>query len=371
MEAKNRHESVYEGITTMLCNGELSKNEKLPSERQLVERFRVSRPVISRVITRLVAEGVLYKKEGRRGTFINADNDHQVERPGSSGTLLQQVIKHVVASGDGPSPVKHGVMEGVYSVASKRKIQTVLEYVSGKDEWSEKVLGGDTRTVAGLIIWGHSFNLGPDEIKELNDSKIPYVIVDSMPDSGNFSFVGSDNTHGAEMMVKHLASLGHKRICYVTENDLHGSMKQRLCGFMQAMVSNNLELTGDSILKIDESDEKSFFVSIAKLVKKADGPTAIFASHDRLILRVFDFLNDLGLRCPDDISVAGYDNIDISPYMQVPLTTIKQDFFAMGKHAAELILDEANIRYKNQKIQILLEPELVVRKSTGKIASGK
>ena len=364
------YKEVYEGISTMLSHGRFRKDDKLPPEMELTERFKVSRPTVNKVITKLISEGVLYKKDGRKGTFVNPDKLGQIGC--HAGDLIQnKLIKYIVPRNWGKFPVKHGVMEGIYSVASEQGFQTVVEYIDGKEEWSKKVLNCDHRQVAGLVIWGHSFELTEEDIAALNESGVSYVIVDSIPESGSFSFVGTDNIKGAHMMVDHLVSLGHKKICYVTEKDSKGSMRQRLSGFLQGVIANNLGISADSVLEIDESDEKSFFTSIAKLVKRSDAPTAIFASHDRLLIKIYDFLSDLGVRCPDDISVAGYDDIDISAYMKVPLTTIKQDFFGMGKHAAELILNEANMNLVNQRIVLLLEPELIVRQSTGQVFSEK
>lgn len=356
------YEKVYEGISTMVRSGKFNKGEKLPSERELLSRFSVSRPTVNKAITRLVAEGVLYKMDGRKGTFVN----HDEESAEISGKVVQnKLIKYVVPRNWGKFPVKHGVMEGLYSVASRHGLQTVLEYIEDKADWDVKVLNCDNRCLAGLVIWGHSFELNDDAIKELNESGIPYAIVDSMPECGSFNFVGTDNGKGAHMMVDYLYSMGHENICYVTEKEIKGSMKQRLSGFFQGMVTNDLEINSDSVLKIDETDENSFFTSIVELINKPNRPTAIFASHDRFLVKIYEFLNRLNINCPGEISLAGYDDIDISAYMPVPLTTVKQDFYKMGKLAVELILKENSNTALPQKI--LLEPELVVRSSTGKL----
>jgi GntR family transcriptional regulator of arabinose operon len=365
---KGCHEKVYEGITKMLRKGELARSQKLPAERELIDKFGVSRPTINKAITRLVAEGLLYKKSGRKGTFVNGDK--QKAQANSVNTSVEsKLVKYIVPKNWGKFPVKHGVMEGIYSVASERGLQTVLEYVASKDEWAHKVLCTDNCRPAGLVIWGHSFELSLEEIDALNDSGIPYVIVDSMPEKGEFNFVGTDNIKGAQMMVDYLFSLGHKNICYITEQDIKGSVKQRLSGFLHGMISNNLNITSETVLKINEADENSLFILISKLMKQEYRPSAIFASHDKFLVKIYDILSHLGIRCPIDVSLAGYDDIDISAHMPVPFTTVRQNFYKMGRYAVELLLNENGSLILPQRV--MLEPELVIRKSTAEIAKDK
>lgn len=362
MAVQERHKEVYEGIATMLRRGEFTPGEKLPPERELIERFNVSRPTVNKVITRLMAEGVLYKKSGRKGTFFN-------EKPSSvpgdiARTQVQtKVIKYISPQNTGKNPIQYGVMEGIYSIASQHNFQTVPEYVTGKQDWQSRVLGYDISQLQGVVIYGKSFEVDLPEIEILNASGIAYVVVDSMPEHGDCNFVGTDNVKGAHMMVDYLFSIGHKKICYVMENDIKGSMKQRLSGFLQGMIANDLDVNSASVLKIDESNEAGFLNSISGLMKGPDRPTAIFASHDKFLVKIYEFLSQMGIRCPEDVSLAGYDDIDISAYMPVPFTTVRQDFYKMGQLAMELILNENDIIPLPQKV--LLEPELVIRKSTG------
>lgn len=368
MAVEERHEVVYEGIATMLHCGELAKGQKLPSERQLIERFNVSRPTINKAITRLIAEGVLYKKNGRKGAFISTDNVESLRRR-TVTPQQSKLIKYIPPRNTGEHPIQYGVMEGIYSVASTCGFRTVPEYVAGRKDWVEQALGDDIEQLGGLVIYGHSFDFSSSEIESLNACGVPYVIVDSMPEIGEFNFVGTDNVKGAHLMVDHLFSLGHKNICYITEKDLHGSMKQRLAGFLQGMITHDLEVTSDSVVKIDETDEAALADVVAKLLARADRPSAIFASHDKFLAKIYEILNRMGIDCPSDISLAGYDDIDLSACMPVPLTTIRQDFFKMGKLAMELILNENGIAPLPQKI--LLDPELMVRKSTGPYNPGR
>lgn len=369
---ENQHEKVYSGITQMLRREGYRCGDKIPPERELVERFRVSRPTVNKAVVRLMAEGVLCKESSKKGTFLASpplgdSESGEVDRL-LSEQLSNKVFKYVVPGNWAKFPIKQGVMEGIYSVGSKLGFETQLEFVSDESDWKNKIIKAGSEC-AGLVVWGYDFELSDGVYESLNNSGIAYALVDSLPDGRDVNFVGTDNVKGASKMIDHLVSLGHKRISYITEDARKGSMRDRLTGFLQGMINNNIEILPQSVIKIDENDELSFREQIRALLKTdpARRPTALFASHDRFIIKLCSVLNEQGVNYPNDISLAGYDDIDISAYMPVPLTTIHQDFYKMGQIATEIIIDCYSNKFKQRSQKIMLEPQLVIRKSTAPI----
>ncbi len=362
---EERHEIVYEGIATMIRSGEVSNGDKLPPERELIEKFNVSRPTVNKAVIRLISEGILCKKHGRKGAFfasLNLDRNNAFR----DSYFAAKVVKYVVPCNWGRFPIKHDVMEGIYSIASDAGCQTVLEFVSDKSDWENKVVKYSGMECAGLVMWGHSFDLTDHEFDILNNSGIPYVVVDCMVDGYDCDFVGTDNIEGANMMVDYLASMGHKNICYITEPASKGSMKDRLAGFIRGMISNGLDINSKSVKQIDEESDDAMLDAVKEILERDDKPTVIFASHDRFLIKICEILNKLDVKYPDDISLAGYDDIDVSSYLPVPLTTIHQDFYEMGRIATEIIMNKDN-RANSMPQKIYLKPELVVRKSVKKL----
>jgi DNA-binding LacI/PurR family transcriptional regulator len=372
---ENQYEKVYSGITEMLRKEGYRCGDKIPPERELVERFRVSRPTVNKAVIRLVAEGVLCKESSKKGTFIASPPHNDSESRKAIGLFPGQpsnkVFKYVVPGNWGKFPIKQGVMEGIYSVGSKLGYETQLEFVSDESDWKNKIIKASSEC-AGLVVWGYDFELSDEVYEALNNSGIAYALVDSLPDGRDVNFVGTDNVKGASKMIDHLVSLGHKRISYITEDARKGSMRDRLTGFLQGMINNNLEILPRSVIKIDENDELSFREQIRALLTTdpKQRPTALFASHDRFIFKLCSVLNEEGVNYPEDISLAGYDDIDISAYMPIPLTTIHQDFFKMGQIATELIMECCSNKSRQRSQKIMLDPQLVIRKSTAPIETG-
>ena len=93
-------------------------------------------------------------------------------------------------------------------------------------------------------------------------------------------------------------------------------------------------------------------------------PTAIFCSNDTLAVSVFRLLEEKGVRVPDEISLAGFDNISAASWLPVPLTTVAHDFFRIGSLARKILMQQRR-DYNTLPIQYRVQPNLIVRKSTG------
>ncbi|MFA5292986.1 MAG: GntR family transcriptional regulator [Phycisphaerae bacterium] len=370
---ENQCEKVYSEIIRMLHKEGCRNGDRIPPEREFVERFRVSRPTVSKALTRLIAEGVLCKEAGKKGTFLSSANGidatHRDSGKFASGHVSSKVLKYVVPGNWGKFPVSHGVMEGIYSVGSKLGFHTQLEFVSDESDWANKIVKSAGYECVGLVIWGYDFELSDSIYETLDNSGITYVFVDSMPEGRDVHFVGTDNVKGAGKTVDYLVSLGHKKISYITEDARKGSIRDRLTGFISGLINHDIEIGPRSVIKIDENDESSFNERIRSLFETdpSQRPTAVFASHDRFLVKLCSFLNELGIKYPNDISLVGYDDIDISSRMPVPLTTIHQDFYKMGQIATEIIVDSYSKKTNQRRQKIMLEPQLVIRESAASI----
>lgn len=370
---ENQCEKVYSEIIRLLHKEGCRNGDRIPPEREFVARFGVSRPTVSKALTRLVAEGVLYKESGKKGTFLSSNNGegstHQRDTDKSSGHVSSKVLKYVVPGNWGKFPVSHGVMEGMYSVASKLGLSTQLEFVSEESDWVNKIVKSSGYECVGLVIWGYDFDLSDSVYAALDNSGITYVFVDSMPEGRDVHFVGTDNIKGAGKTVDYLVSLGHKKITYITEDARKGSIRDRLTGFLSGLINHDIEIGPRSVIKIDEDDESSFNERVRSIFEAdtSHRPSAIFASHDRFLIKLCSVLNEMGVKYPKDISLVGYDDIDISSHMPVPLTTIHQDFYKMGQIATEIIVDSCSKKTKGRFQRIMLEPQLVIRESAASI----
>ena len=179
----------------------------------------------------------------------------------------------------------------------------------------------------------------------------------------DIAFVDVNNRKGAILAVQHLLTHGHRAIGFIDGPLAHASCRERLAGYKDALEDAGLNLDEALIMEGDFSEESGFRKTFALLESSPD-ITAVFAVSDLMALGAVRALVEAGLRVPEDVSVIGFDGIPLTRYLNPPLTTIFQSPIEKGKLAAEMLLQRLTGEpARNQ--QIFLEPELLVRATTG------
>jgi LacI family transcriptional regulator len=167
---------------------------------------------------------------------------------------------------------------------------------------------------------------------------------------------------GAALAVAHLHSLGHERIATISGPAEHKSALDRLTGYEQALSELGLPRRPEYVGSGDFYAE-SAVEAARRLLTLAEPPTAIFAASDLMAVGAIQAARELGLRVPDDLSVVGFDDIQLAELLDPPLTTIRQDKRGLGIAAGQAIV--ALIESADTPLPRLVLPvELVVRSST-------
>jgi LacI family transcriptional regulator, galactose operon repressor len=198
-------------------------------------------------------------------------------------------------------------------------------------------------------------------------SVVPTVIVGRHGQSPLYDVVTDDDFAGAALVVDHLVGLGHRRIAHIDhyETDPTRLVEMpnavRAEGYRQAMRARGL---GDEIDIVATSyTQEGGYIGAQRLLARRQRPSAIFAGADFVAMGVLEALAEAGLRVPDDISVAGYDNTTFAAFAPISLTSVDQAGHQIGANAARLLLERVSHR-QAPSAQIKLAPKLVVRGST-------
>lgn len=215
-----------------------------------------------------------------------------------------------------------------------------------------------TRRVAGCII----LHASDARIQALTQSDIPTVFIDRMAQGSHSSYIKSDNIDSARQAVDHLLSLGHRRIAVLPGRSLELAGMERLLGCQQAMASVGITPDPGLIRPSGWNAEDAYNAARNLLAERRDF-TAIVAGSDFMAIGILRALLEHGLRVPEDVSLIGFDDIDLSSYTTPPLTTMRQDRRAMGCGAVRDLI--AMIEGKKEVPSRLLPTQLIVRKSTG------
>jgi DNA-binding LacI/PurR family transcriptional regulator len=240
-----------------------------------------------------------------------------------------------------------------YFVVSHRGRQDLI------DEYPRLLLD---RAVEGLILVNTPLR---------REMTVPTVSISPHGRLRGATTIALDNHKAGWLALEHLATLGHKRIAFFKGHPGSADTESRWAGVCEAAASSELEVRPELTLQLQERDRhpepstpEEGVVYAHRLLQTDQGFSALLAFNDMSAIGAMRAFSDAGLRVPQDVSVVGFDDVQAAAYMIPRLTTVRQPLRRMGEAAATSLLDRianANIRPRD----ILVEPELIVRESTG------
>lgn len=185
---------------------------------------------------------------------------------------------------------------------------------------------------------------------------VPTIVIRAESDP-QWHTLAVDQRHGAFLAVQHLLDLGHRRILHLAGPSDWYDARERERGWRDALSNAGVEAP-DPVVGDWTADAGYAMARDADL----DQVTAIFAANDRMALGVLHALSDRGVSVPGDVSVIGFDDVPDARHFLPPLTTVRQDFEALGAAAVRVVMDAIAGRVEDGDDRI--EPELVIRSST-------
>lgn len=196
---------------------------------------------------------------------------------------------------------------------------------------------------------------------------VPLIFFDRKRDIDGVSSVTIDDFNGAYEATKHLIQQGCKRIAHLSNDRSLEIFQKRYLGYKQALLDHGLEFDESLVIETPSKVEEGRKTTRIFL-NMEQRPDAIFSSSDFTALGAIQEIKEHGLKIPDDICVVGFSNEPFTRFMELSITSVDQSPIEMGRMAAQVFLEEVNNgkKIKMQK-QIVLTPELMVRKSSSKL----
>lgn len=202
-------------------------------------------------------------------------------------------------------------------------------------------------------------------LNALRQQNIPFVLVDQVGDETEECSVSVDDTVGGALAGRHLIAAGHRTIAYISGPPHLQQVRDRRAGMLLAL--EEAGLPPESLLEIpaERLDVAAGRDAGSRLLGLAPRPTAVFCANDLLALGVLQVVYAAGFSVPQDLAIVGYDDIEFAAAAAVPLTSVRQPAVAMGRMAAEMLLEETGPDPKSHRHRrVVLQPELVVRGSS-------
>lgn len=182
--------------------------------------------------------------------------------------------------------------------------------------------------------------------------------------------IANDDLRGAVLATEHLVELGHRRVV-----ELHGptdieTFNERGLGFRSTLARAGLDYAEPVGYAQTPSVEEGRRLMRLVLERGGDRPTAVFAHNDLTAIGAIEILHEAGLRCPQDVSVVGYNDMPLTEHLAPPLTTIRMPTAEVGRVAADTLLGLIEFHTPASPVSISLQPRLVVRGSTAALGTG-
>jgi DNA-binding LacI/PurR family transcriptional regulator len=364
-EREFKHLEISRFLLAEISAGKYGESDRLPSEAQLVKRFKVTRPTVARALRDLVADGIIERRAGS-GSFVRnktsaASSTRQIGLliPGLGTTEIFEIICGELANlGRGSE----------YTFLWGGSMHPRADQDASREHAAEVCEQFIERRVTGVFFAPFELTVGKDEINRkiadrFSEACIPMVLLDRdlapFPQSSHFDVIGLDNVAAGYMLAEHLIKLGCKRLAFLMRPLSAPTVERRYAGVREALARHKLEVFPDWLQVGSPQDEK--FVCSLMAGRRWD---AIICANDLTAAQLIRTLEVSRYRVPQDIRVVGFDDAKYATLVSVPLTTIQQpckDIAAIAFHTMLSRMAEPTLPARN----VLLPPRLVVRESCG------
>ncbi len=304
-------------------------------------------PVAVETRTRILAaiEQLRYVPHGAARSLITNQTDTiGVLLPDFYGEFFSEVIRGIDLAARRSG--FHVLISGFHS--DRAEIEAVLRALRGR--------------VDGLIV------LSPDvDAQGLHRNlpeTLPVVLLNTPVDGTAFDAINLDNHGGAFAMVRHLAGLGHRRIALIRGPEENADARERLRGYRDALRAEGIE-PSDALELGGDFSEESGYAAGQRLLALTPRPTAVFAANDSMAIGCLFALREAGARVPDDMALAGFDDIPIARYLTPSLSSVHVPIAELGMRAMERLLHAVESKNGHQRRQETVATTLAVRASCG------
>lgn len=256
------------------------------------------------------------------------------------------------------------ILRGIGSVAYKNGYNILISSTNNATEArqmaKEFAVGGITE---GIILM--TSMVKDPAVSELQKMKFPFVVVGRPQNHNEVNWVDNNNLSVSYELTKHLISQGFKRIAFLGISSEYTVTIDRLEGYKKALEDNGLAFDNDLVVEGKFNDDEGYEL-MNNLFTNGITPDAVIAVDDFLAFGVIAAIREKGLSVPEDIAVAGFNNVPLSEYMTPSLTSVEVNAFTLGIKAFELLLADIESERKSYN-RAIVPCELIIRKSSIKV----
>ena len=253
------------------------------------------------------------------------------------------------------------LIRGIDQVARARRQHLLVSSYHGHPEEQGEALRAMRGRVDGLLVLS-PYTGRPGFLVDNLPSSLPAVLINTRLEDSPYPVLSIDNYGAAMTMMRHLSEAGHAHIAFITGPEDNFDAHERLRGYRDALAQRApaavpQEYAGDF-------SEASGYEAGKRILQQAQRPQAVFAANDMMALGCLYAFNEAGVRVPDDIALAGFDDIPLARFVHPTLTTMRVSIAELGGQAMSRLLDAIESDGQRVAPSSMLVPELIVRASS-------
>jgi LacI family transcriptional regulator len=261
--------------------------------------------------------------------------------------------------------------EGYFTLVMRGVEEALLRshyfYFTANHYWDPELMRQYPRLLMERAVDGFLLLNTPARVR----TPLPVVSISAHSNVSGVNDIVLDHGKAAELALAHLHELGHRRIAFMKGPEIIPDTEHRWNGVLESARRLKIAVQPELCLQLgaDNFSPETGYLSMKTLLANRRDFTAIFCFNDIAAIGVIRAISDAGLRVPEDISVIGFDDIISAAYQKPSLTTVRQPLREMGCKGAQMLLDLISDPEAKPPAETVMEPELIVRESTGPVNS--
>jgi len=354
-----KYQQILNCLRDSITAGEYAVGARLPSESELVRRFGASRVTVNRALRELQLAGLIDRRAGS-GSYVRATRPQGY----TFGLLIPELGQTEIFE-----PICRGMAQAQqaehHALLWGRSLDDSEATASDVTGLCRQLIG---KNVSGVFFAPLELTPEKDQINraiaaEFEKAGIPMVLLDRdlaiYPERSGFDLVGIDNRRAGYVITAHLLRSGCGRVIFVGRPRSAPTVDARIAGYREAILDAGLDHRSEFVCRIDPSD-----TGAVRQVMNDLGPDGIVCANDFTAANLMKTLNELNIVVPDEVRMAGIDDVKYASLLPVPLTTIHQPCSQIGLTAVEAMVQRLH-KPDLPARDILLNFQLVVRQSCG------
>lgn len=348
--------------TEEIADASLSKKvPRQPSIKDIARLARVSHPTVSRALQN---SPLVNAKTAERIRKIARESGYRASAV-ARGLVTRRTRTIGLVVTTVADPFTSEVASGIEQIANDHGYCVFLADSNADPDREAKIVQSFAeQRVDGIIVT--SSRVGALYLPLLSEMMVPIVLVNDQHPGAFVHSVMICNQEGARSVTEHLIGLGHIRIAYIGDQLGYQSDTERFAGYREALDAAGIPFHPELAIRGNSKPEEALRV-MDRLLALKDPPTAVFCYNDMTALGALRSIRMHELQVPQNISIAGFDDLFVASYTDPPLTTVRQPMRRMGQLAMEnlikLMTEEESV------VRVKVKPELIIRESTGPVHS--